>query len=148
MLEDLAMQYYAEDELSDDLQTQIEQCRQRSERIVSAEVKQIIHASHSFHDWYMTECAVYCESETKFCKIALFKGNAKCRVLFSGVSFLSISGELISHTANYPGAWENASIAQVLAIWLDYQKRLECCWLLDNERFMLLKAEDISIHMQ
>lgn len=146
MFKHAAIRYYAEDELSDAQRLEIQKCWQRAERVVGDNIKDAIIATRSFHDWYITEYSVYCKQMTEHCKITLKnKKNSECCVLFTDVSSISITGDLISYTANYPGAGEHTSFAQVLDFWLDYRKNLECCWLLDSQRFIIIKAKTISI---
>lgn len=146
MFKPAAIRYYAEDELSDAQRLEIQRCWQRAESVIGDDIKDAIRAACSFHDWYMTEYSVYCKQLTEYCKITLKnKRNSECCVLFAGVSSISMTGDLISYTANYPGAGEHTSFAQVLDFWLDYRKDFECCWLLDSERFIIIEAKALSV---
>lgn len=145
MFKPAAIRYYAEDEMSDVQRLEIQECWKRAERAIGDDIKDVIRAACSFHDWYITECSVYCQQMTEYCKMTLHKKNSECCVLFTGVSSISITGDLISNTANYPGAWEHTSFAQVLDFWMDYQRVFECCWLLDSERFIIIEARAVSV---
>lgn len=146
MFERLAVEYYNEEEISDTLQSKIEECYHRAEAFMSSEVKYIIDTTYSFHDWYLTECSIYCGHGGKNCRLTLSKGCMTYCVLFSGVGFLSVVGKLVSDEANYPKSKQNSSLAQILALWLDYQNTFEICLLLDNERFVTIQANDFSIN--
>lgn len=104
MFKPAAIRYYAEDEMSDVQRLEIQECWQRAERAIGDDIKDVIRAACSFHDWYITECFVYCQQMTEYCKMTLHKKNSECCVLFTGVSSISITGDLVSNTANYPGA--------------------------------------------
>lgn len=145
MLEKLAAQYYAEEEPSEALERRIEECRHKSAPFLSGEAKAILRATHSFHDWYLTKCSVDCSHGTKNCNITLSKGSTAYRILLSGVTSLSIDGELASDEANYPDSALNTSLAQVLDLWIDHQRRFEFCLLLDSERFITIQADTFSI---
>lgn len=145
MFKKFARQYYEEEEMSDELQSEIEKRRLRAEEFMSSEAKHIIGAAHSFHDWYLTECSIYCNHGTKNCRLTLTNGGMTYSVLFSGVHSLSSFGELVSDEANYPNSALNSSLAQVLTLWFDHQKRFEFCLMLDNGRFVTIKADQFSI---
>lgn len=146
MFKELARQYYVEEEISDVLQSEIKKRFLRAEEFMPSEAKHIIVATHSFHDWYLTECSVYCNHGTKNCRLTLEKRRMTYDVLFSGVSSFSIVGELVSDEANYPDSALNSSLAQVLDLWLDHQKNFQFCLLLDNERFVTIQADKFSIY--
>ena len=102
MFEKLATQYYAEEEVSDALQKEIEECHHRAKAFLPSEAEYVIDTTHSFHDWYLTECSIHCNHGTKNCKLTLSKGCITYYVLFSGVTSLSTVGELVSDEAMYP----------------------------------------------
>lgn len=74
MFRELARQYYAEEEISDTLQNEIEECHHRVEAFLPSEAEYVIGTTHSFHDWYLTEYSVYFNHGTKYCKLTLSKG--------------------------------------------------------------------------
>lgn len=145
MFELFAKQYY---ECYDDeativrLLNQIGKYGRRASAFMTDEVKNIIGTNHSFHDWYLTKCALCCEQMTKFCKLTVSKNRESHDLLFSGIVSLQIFGELISDEAIYPESERNCSLAQILDMWFDYRTHFEFCLLLDNERFVLIKAKD------
>ena len=114
MFKSAAIQYYTEADLSDAQRLEIQRCFERAERVIGENAKDVIRSACSFHDWYMTEYSVYCEQATEYCKVTLNKKNSECRVLFTGVSSISITGDIVSCSANYPGAGKHTSFAQVL----------------------------------
>ncbi len=145
MLERLAVQYYEDDDVSEDLRTRINQCWARAKGVLRTKTINAMKQEAWFHDWYLTEFTVYCERKVQFCRITLSKRDHQCRLVFSGVEAVSMFGELISPIAKYPDSSVGTSFAQVLDTWMDYQKRFECCLLLDNERFIVLKAKDVLL---
>lgn len=145
MFERLAAQYYAAEEINDTFQNEIQKCYHRAEPFISREAKYAIDSTYSFHDWYLTECSIYCDQRVKNCRLTLSHNYMTYRILFSGVGALSLVGKLVSDEADYPGAYQSASFAQVLALWIDYQKSFEICLLLDNERFVTIQAKELYI---
>lgn len=142
MFKKLAAEYYAADELSGAFLNELQMCRERAEAVLPAETAHILAKTHCFHDWYLTACILDCKNH---CSLTLAKGNAAYRVQISGITALSVAGELISDKASYPESDRNPSFAQVMDLWLDYQKRFECCLLLDNERYIQISANGIRI---
>lgn len=145
MFENLVSSYYAEEELGDALLNKIGECFHRAEAFMTCEGKQILQDTHSFHDWYLIECQVYCEQNMKKCRIVLSKGSTVYQLLLSEVISFSTCGELVSDNANYPQAGQDSSIAQVLTLWLDYQDCFGFCLLLDNERYINIRARNVCI---
>ena len=142
MLENLAAEYYAADELNSAFLNEIQTCRERAKAVLPAETAHILEETHCFHDWYLTACALDCKNH---CTLTLAKGSAAYRVQISEITALSIAGELISAKATYPESEQNPSLAQVMDLWLAHQNRFECCLLLDNERRIQISSKEILI---
>lgn len=145
MLEVLATKYYYEDELSEELLAQIEKCNQRARRVLPKTINEFIRQNHSLHDWHVSGLALYCKDNQQVCKITFTKNQIEYHMNFFDVRAFSIYGEIISSDAQYPSSHCDSSFAQVLAIWIDYHRSFEFCILLDNERFIVLVANDVSL---
>ena len=144
MFERLAAEYYKE-EMCDTFQSIAKECYHRAEIFMSSEAKCIIDKTCFFHDWYLTECSIYCSHGVKNCKLTLSKSCMTYCILFTGVRFLTSVGKFVSDEAKYPKSEQGTSLAQVLDLWIDYQETYEICLLLDNERFVTIQANDFSI---
>jgi len=145
MFEKLAIHYYNEEQMSDALYNQIQECYHRAEAFMTKEAKYIINTTHLFHDFYLSECSIYCDHGSKKCRIALSNKREVYTILLYGVCSLSIVGELVSDKAEYPKSEQGFAFAQVLALWLDYQAFFDICLLLDNERYIIIRANEFSI---
>ena len=83
MFENLVSSYYAEEELDNAFLNKIGECFHRAKAFMTYEEKQILQDTHSFHDWYLIECRVYCEKKCKEMQDCLIEG-------IYGVSTVSI----------------------------------------------------------
>ena len=143
MFEKLAVQYYEEDELSDLLVNDIRACMLRAEAVLKKEFIAIIGDNHFFHDWYVTSFKIFCENNIMNCQLEIAKGEIKYGLYFDGGISMALYGEIISSTADYPPRTQGDSFAQVLDFWIDYIDCYKVCILLDNERYIILKAKKI-----
>lgn len=143
MFDELAKQYYEDDELSADLIEYIGACRKRARAMLSPQAIQILETNHAFHDAYLTDLNL-CHAQGKgICKVGLFRNKIHRTLVFEDISSLRVAGELVSASANYPSPSNRSSFAQVFDLWIDYQGQFECCILLDSGRFIALSAGDV-----
>ncbi|MBE5790596.1 MAG: hypothetical protein E7322_00375 [Clostridiales bacterium] len=146
MFEKLAVQYYEEDELSVSLINEIKACMLRAEAALQKELMEIIRNNHVFHDWYVTSFNLYCEENITLCRIQVSKRETQYVLKFDGVVSVAIYGEIASSAADYPPRAQGDSFAQVLAFWIDYTDYYEICLLLDNERYIIIKAKAFMVN--
>lgn len=145
MLETLVARYYSEEDLSEEFLSQIGVCEQNARRALDSQTAYIWKENCFFHDWYVCKFAVYCEKEKTHCRITLYKRNRSIALLYRDVKSISSVGEWVSCDAQYPPSDSGNSFAQVLSIYLDHAQIFDCCLLLDNERYILIKAVDVEI---
>lgn len=148
MFKKLAVQYYEEDcdgKRFRKLCEKAEHCWEKAELQLSEETVEGLQRRMRLHDWCISDLSVRCEWGANQCQISLKKREDRCKLLFSNVRSLSFFGELVSPSANYPGFFDGDSFARILEIWLDYRKRFECCLLLDSERYIVIKAESMTL---
>ena len=145
MFENLVLLYYATEEIDQALVKQIAESRHRAEAFMACNEKRTLEDTHSFHDWYLTECGVYCEPDIKKCRIVLKHGSEVYQILLAEVSSFSAYGELVSDKANYPETYGKPPLAQVLDLWIDYRDGFEFCLLFDNERYIIIRSKCLQI---
>lgn len=145
MFEKLAVQYYEEDELSDLLINEVRVCMRRSEAVLKKEWMAIIRDNHFFHDWYVTSFRTFCENNIMRCQLQISKGEINYVLDFDGVISMASYGEIISSTADYPPRTQGDSFAQVLDFWIDYVDCYKICILLDNERYIIIRAKTFAM---
>ena len=145
MFEALAERYYTEEEVSEDLRVRLRACWQRAESAIGQERMEFIRANAWFHDWYVLEFRLRATRKLPSCQIALYHNEAICKIQFFGIESICCHGALAATGFLYPpGKRRRPSFAQVLELWLDNQRCLECCLLLDNERFIVIKAKEMA----
>lgn len=145
MLEKMVRQYYANDEVSEILLGQLEDLVKKSEAVMDTESINTLRSNGYFHDWYVKSISIQCKTGGKECWVTLSKRGVQYRIVFSGITSFSMFGEMVSAKAEYPGKDDESSIAQVLAIWIDYQECFTCCLLFDTERYMLFETANILV---
>ena len=145
MLKKMALDYFKEEEISSFLINDIDACKKRTNAKLDNAVICSLKTNHSFHDAYLVSVCVCSENGMALCQLSFARSDSLHRFTFRGISSLHVEGDLVSPDANYPKQKNNSSIAQVLDIWFDYQNEFECCILLDSERFILLKAQNVQI---
>lgn len=141
MFEKYALKYYASDDLLDFPFDEINKYVSRAEIRLGK-----LTPDRRLHDDYIIDFHVYVENESLSCKIELISHIDEGKtfaIIFQNVSNLSIKGELVDYAASYPSPKSTFTFAQVLDIWYDYQTSFECCILLDNERYILIKCTNI-----
>lgn len=143
MFEKYAIEYYKSDDyLSNFSYDTINEC------IMHAEAKlEKLNPYRRFHDDYIVGFHIYIANDVLSCKVELSSHivkNKTSTIIFHQVTSLNIQGELISTSAIYPPSQGSITFAQVLDVWFDYQSSFECCFLLDNERYFILKSKDIQ----
>lgn len=146
MFEKMAFDYFKEEDVPEYLVEYLDTCRKRINGKLDHEVICSLKTNHSFHDSYLTSVLVSSANNGMgSCQINLIRFDIHYIFEFYGISTFHIEGDIVSPNANYPKPKADSSIAQVLDIWFDYQKEFECCILLDSERFIILRAQDVKL---
>jgi len=148
MLEEMAFTYYKEDaDVSDSLFATIKECEQRAKGILKKTVVNILTEKDSFHDAYLSVINIQSDNGVTQCKMGLSHLGILYTIYFNGVSSFHVKNDIVSPDAEYPKSENESSMAQVLDIWFDYHDELECCILLDSERFVLIKTQNVWIEV-
>ena len=143
MLSTLAAQYYSEEDVSEGLRLQIAECLKRAKNIIGAKAMSIIESNYEFHDWYIKSFYIQSVRHDHFCEILLYN-HVKCyNMIFENVHSIVNIGNLVTPLANYPKTISDPSFAQVLDVWFDYHGILECCLLLDSQRYIIIETKKI-----
>ena len=145
MFKKLAVQYYEENELSDLLINEVRACMRRSEAVLKKELIDIIRDNHFFHDWYVVSFRIFCENNVMRCQLQIAKEEINYVLLFDEVISMASYGEILSSTADYPPRTQGDSFAQVLDFWIDYIDCYKVCILLDNERYIIIRAKTFAM---
>lgn len=148
MLRAIVERYYIDDDLNEEQLHQIKKCWQNAEKVLLADTVRIYNETSWFHDWYVRELAVYCEKKKKHCRITLSKRSRNIVLLCSDIESISTVGELVSSSAQYPGAFVNDSFADVFAVWFDHHESISCYLLLDNGRYAIIRSANVELFEQ
>lgn len=145
MLKKMALDYFKEEEVSASLIDYVDACNQRANAKLDNAVICSLKTNHAFHDAYLASICLFSENGVVLCQLCFIQSDISHRFKFRGISSFHVEGDLVSPNANYPKEKDSSSVAQVLDIWFDYQNEFECCILLDSERFILLKAQNVQV---
>lgn len=142
MLEEYAREYYNADNLTNSFYDSMNLCIARAEAQLGR-----LNPDRRFHDEYISGIKISVDSKNMCCKVELSiygYEDKKTTMVFHKVKGLKFEGEIINEKSVYPPFGSLTTIAQILDVWYDYRTYFECCFLLDNARYFVIKAEDIQ----